>query len=633
VPQWSLIRDRFRGRSGGIMSNKSILACVLCGAFLFSGSLLSAQQAPEDPGQKALTQFSPGVLNVVVYDKDAKDKKELAKGSAIVLTKEIAAVNYHLISLGNYAVAFNFKKKEVDVLGVIAVDKAHDLALIKIDGKVEPLVPAAAPLAEGQKVLVLGANETGDIIVSGGSLRSLLDLGDGVKIADASVAVPDTFGGAPVLTEDGKLVGMMVIGERRLRFVAPIAAVSALNKAGKFTTWKAWIPEDYTSSIEMAWLAGRVYKWMDEALNAQRNLEKVTKAQPANLEAWILLADVYNRQRDYANALIAFKKIIELDPNNSAAYLGLGDIQVRMQKPLDAAQNLEKALALDPSKNEAKMFLGNAYEDAREWVKAADAYEKYLAGNPANAWTIYQRMGMCRLEAQQFDQAAAALSEALKSKPQDQSIAYKLAQAYERGGKLGEAEDTYKKLVELSPKDAPLYYQNILAMYDKSGNSAKAVDIAKKLIEIAPQNEQWPYTLGSQYIKMQKYPEAIAAFKKAIEIKPNYDWAWFQIGYCYYVQKLYAEALPNFQKNVEIVPDHFYGYTYIGMCYMQTKQFAKALDSMKKATELKPDDGQALFNLGVIYLNLKDKFSAQEMAKKLQSIDSGLAAKLRGYIK
>ena len=612
------------------MSHKSVLAFVLCGAFLFSGAMLRAGQAQEDPGQKALTQFSPGVLSVVVYD---MDKKEIAKGSAVVLTKEIAAVSYHMISLGQSAVGFNYKKKEVDILGVIAVDKTLDLALIKIDGKVEPLVPASVPLTEGLKILVIGANENGEIIVSGGVLRALLDLGNGIKVADASVAVPDPFNGGPVLTEDGKLIGMMVIGERRLRFVVPIAAVAALNKSGKLTIWKTWIPEDYMGTIEGAWLAGRIYKWMDEALNAQRNLEKVTKAQPANLEAWVLLADVYNRQRDYGNALTAFKKIIELDPNNAAAYIGLGDIQIRMQKPQEAAQNLEKALALDPSKNEAKMFLGTAYEDAREWVKAADAYEKYLAGNPANAWTIYQRLGMCRKEAGQFDQAAAAFVEALKSQPQDQSLQYKLAQSYDLGGKLNEAEAAYKKLAEMSPKDAVTYHRNIMAMYDKANNPTKAIEAAKKVVELDPQNEQYIYNVGLMYQKLQKYPEAIESYKKVLTIKPQYDLALFQAGYCYYMIKNYTEALPFFLKDVEVMPDNSYGFLYIGMCYMQLKQYAKAMDPMKKASELKPEDGTALFNLGIVYLNLKDKFSAKEVANKLQAIDANLAAKLRSYIK
>ncbi len=612
------------------MSYKSILACGLCGAFLFSGSLLLAGQAQEDPGQKVLTQFSPGVLSVVVYD---KDKKEIGKGSALVLTPEIAAVNYHLISLGINAAAFNFKKKDVDVLGVIVVDKSLDLALIKIDGKVTPLVPAAAPLAEGQKILVLGANETGDIVVSGGALRGLLDLGNGVKVAEASVAVPDQFGGAPVLTEDGKLIGMMVIGERRLRFVVPIAAVAALNKAGKITPWKARIPEDYMGTIEGAWLAGRVFKFSDDTLNAQRSLEKVVNLQPSNLEAWILLADVYNRQRDYGNAVSAFNKVIELDPNNAAAYAGLGDIQIRMQKPQEAARNLEKALSLNPAANEAKMFLGNAYEDAREWVKAADAYEKYLATNPPNAWTIYQRLGMCRLEVEQFDQAAAALSEALKAQPQDQSIAYKLAQAYERGGKLAEAEDTYLKLAAMSPKDAANYDGAVFNMYDKAGNTSKAIEAAKRMIELNPKDEKFLYNLGYTYTKAQKYTEAVEWFKKAAEAKPNWEMSWFQIGYSYYMLKEYKEAVPFFQKNVTIMPDNFYGWLYIGMCNMQIKQFAAALEPIKKATELKPDDGTALFNLGIIYLNLKDKFSAKEVANKLQAVDANLAAKLRSYIK
>ncbi len=79
------------------------------------------------------------------------------------------------------------------------------------------------------------------------------------------------------------------------------------------------------------------------------------------------------------------------------------------------------------------MFLGNAYQDAREWAKAADAYEKYLAAGPANAWTIYKSLGDCRIETNEFDKAAAAFGEALKAQPEDQNLAYRQAQAYERG--------------------------------------------------------------------------------------------------------------------------------------------------------------------------------------------------------
>ncbi len=596
-----------------------------------AGVARGAQTAAEDPVQKLTAQAGPGVLALVVYD---KDKKEIARGSAVVLAKDLAVANYHTVSAAAAVTAFNAKKKEVDVLGIVAVDKARDLVLLKIDGKVQPLVPAAEAFREGLKILALGGNESGAITASNGALRGTFDLGQGTQAADVSLSIPDGFAGGGVFTEDGKLIGVLVAPERRLKLILPIAAASALAPSAKPQPFKTWTPEDYAATAEGAWLIGRMATWLDETLTAQRNLEKVTRLQSGNLEAWVLLASVYARQRDLANSSAAYKKIIELDPQNSAAYFGLGEAQVRLQKPQDAVLNLEKALALDPSRTEALMFLGNAYQDAREWTKAADAYEKYLAtGRAQDPALIARSLGDCRMEANEFDKAAAAYGEAAKTKPDDLYLAYKQGQAYERGGKLEQAETIYKMLAEKSPKDAINYYRGIMAMYDKVNNSVKAIEAAKKVVELNPKDEQALYNLGFLHQKVQNYGEAIAAFRQAIEVKPDYDFAWFQIGYCYYVQKKYTEALKPFQKNVELVPDHFYGWMYIGMCYMQNKQYVQAMDPMKKASDLKPDDGTALFNLGIIYLNLRDKYSAQEVAKKLQGIDANLAAKLKGYIK
>ncbi len=599
-----------------------VLGLALCAGFL------TALPSQDDPALKRLEESGPGVLALVVLDKDGK---EIAKGSAVVLAKDAALTSYHVVSGAASVTAYNNKKKKVDVEGLLAVDKSLDLALIRIKGKATPLVPAAVAMAKGGKFVAIGGNESGEIVVGSGDIRELRDLGGGLSIGEASAGVPETFSGAPIFGEDGKLIGLLIILDRRLRFVVPASAFAGLS-ASALQPFKSRTAEDYLAGVEGAWLAGRLYNWADESLNAQRNLEKVVKIQPGNLAAWNMLSAVYNKQRNYANAVTAFKKVIEIDAQSVPAHLGLGEVLVRTQKPMEAAPYLEKALLLDPSKKEALMFLGNAYQDGREWAKAADAYEKYLTAQPANAWTIYKAIGDCRMETKEYDKAAAAFGAALKGQPDDQSLAYRQARALEQAGRYEEAAAGYAKLAEMSPKDAR-NYQGILAMYDKANQPDKAIAAGKKLIEINPRDPEAFYNLGFMYQKLQNYPEAIAQFRKSIEVNPANGNAWFQIGYCYYMQKNYPEADKAFQKNVEIISDSFYGYLYIGMCRMQTKQFAAAMDPIKKAVDLKPDDATALFNLGIIYLNLKDKYSAREVANKLQAIDGGLAAKLRGYIK
>jgi tetratricopeptide (TPR) repeat protein len=610
--------------------NTKTLAVLSLGFLIAFGASAFAGQAAADTA-KIVEQTGPGVLKLSILD---KDKQEVGRGTAFVVDPTTAVTSYHLICQAVGATSFNVKGKEVDVDGVLAVNKSLDLALLKIDGKVTPLpVGSFDSLAAGKKVFAVGVNEAGDFIASSGEVRAVIDLGKDVKVADTSLAVPETFSGAIVLNEAGQVVGLLNVPDSRLRFVVPASAANALTKPAKETAWKSWTGEDYKAGLEFAWLAGRLYDQLGDSYNAQKYLDKVAKAQPTNVEVWNMLARSYDKQRDYSSAVTAFRKVTELAPQNAEAFFGLGRVLVRTQKSAEAVAALEKAVALDPANTEAYLYIANAYEDSREFQKAGDAYEKYLAGNPPNAWSAYQRLGMSRINANQFEQAAAALAEAAKAQPQDQTILYNLAQAYQKSGKIDKAEETYVSLAGISPKDAPNWYSYILDMYSKASNWPKAIDAAKKIAELKPNDDQAIYNVGLIYQQLQKYPEAIEQYKKTVAIKPTNDLAWFQIGYCYYSLKNFKEAIPAMQKNVDLVPDHVFGWMYIGMSWMQMKNFDKALEPMKKAVESQPDNANALFNLGVIYLNLKDRYSAQEIAKRLQAVDANLAAKLRSYIK
>ena len=609
---------------------KRTTVILICFALLIPGTLLFGQAAA-DASAKILADTGPGLLSLVVY---GKDKAELGRGSAVALAEGIAVTSYHLVSQAVSCTGFTSKKKEVSIDGIIAVDKNLDLALIKCANKVTPLsLGSPDDLAAGKKVIAVGPNESGDFTVSEGAVRALFDVGGNMKVADSSMAVPETFSGCAVVGENGKVIGILQILEKRLRFIVPVSFAAALPKTAKVTPFKSWQPEDYLGTLEASWLMGRLYGWTGINFEAQRNLEKVVKAQPNNLEAWTLLAKGYDAQRDYQNATTAYKKVTELDPKSTAAYLGLGQIYSRTQKSADAIAALEKALALDPQAKEAYLFLGNAYEDAHDFKKAGDAYDQYLATKPENAWATYQRLGNCRVNAEQYDLAAAAFVEALKSQPKDQNINYNLAQAYQKSGKLAEAEGVYKTLAEQNPKDADRWYQYVLTMYSAAQKPDKALEAAKKISELKPKDEQAIYNVGYMYQQMGKYQEAIDTYKQCLAVKPTYDYAWFQMGVCYYSMKNYKETIPAMQKNVEIVPDNVYGWLYMGMSYMQLKDFAKALDPMKKAADIQGDNANVLFNLGVIYLNLKDRYSALEVVKKLQGVDANLAAKLKSYIK
>jgi tetratricopeptide (TPR) repeat protein len=596
--------------------------------FLVAGTFLFSQT---EDAAKLFEQNKEGVLFLYVY---GGNKELIAKGVGFGLSQDVIITSYHLVSMADEVEGVNYKGKKMKVEGIVAVDKNLDVALLKVKGKVMALpVGNSDEVQQGARIFALGANETGDLIISEGTVRTILKLSETQPIIETSLAIPEGFNGGPMLDLKGQAVGLTLILDNSGRIGMPSNSWNGLPKMGKTTPFKDWTKEDYFVTFEGAFLAGRVFSLIDDLGNAKKYLEKVVKLNPSTVEAYALLASVYSKQRDYTPAASAYNKVIELDPKRADAYFGLGDIYFRMQRWTDAIAALEKGVSFDSSRKETLFTIGNAYEELRDFAKAADAYEKYLNSKPENPWTGYLRLGSCRMELAQYDQAVAALEQALKAQPQDVNVNYRLAQAYEKAGQLKEAQATYENLVALNPGDAATYYGLIVRMYDGAGQYDNAIEAAKKVIELNPKSEIAVYNLGIMYLKLDRCDEAIVTFKQALAIRPDYDYAYYNIGLCYSKQKKWKESIDAFKNFVALAPDNADAWLNIGIGYMQLKNFDSALEPLKKCVELRPDYGVALFNLAIVYLNLKDNFSARDVYKTLVTVDPALAERLKKFLR
>ncbi len=584
-----------------------------------------------EEANKIFGQAGGGTLTIICY---GADKAEIIKGSALALAEDLVVTAYHVIAQAFDAEALNVKGKKVKIEGILGVDKAHDIALLKLKGKVQPLpIGTIDNLTEGARLFALGSNESAQIVISEGALRRVVDLGSEGKILEISLSVPEQFRGGPILDINGQLVGMFLVLERGLKIGLPIGALVSVTRTGKVAEFKTWTQENYFETIEGNTFAGRVAAALDEQMTARLHLEKAVKLNPSFLAGQLLLADIYHKQRDYSSAVTAYQKVTELDPSRADAYYGMGSVMLRQTRYKEAAEAMEKAVALNIAGMEVHFDLGTAYEELQDFAKAAVAYEKYLSLGPASTWNANLRLGICRTKLGQFDAAIAALLEAQKAQATDFKIKFSLAEAYEKAGQLENAEAVYSALAEINPAEARTYHRQSFRMYDGAGKYDKAVIPANKVIDLEPKNETNYYYLGMTYFKAQKYNESIAAFQQGLAVKPDFAPAWFQVGSAYFNQKKFKEAIGAYKKFAEYSPDAPSGWLSIGVSYMYLKDFEGALEPLKKSVELKPDNSNAQYNLAIVYINLKDNFSAKEIYNKLLTLDPGLAEKLKKYLR
>jgi len=584
--------------------------------------------------EEALKVLEKNKNSVVSFVSLGEDKEIICRGTGFVISNGIMATNYHLVSQAKNVEGINFKGKKVKIEGIVTVDKNLDIALLKIKSKALSLPFSESDEFEaGKNIFTIGGNESGEIKVIDGTIGKILEYAPNQKIIDTTLNPPNSFSGGPVFDSNGQVLGMIIFLDNVEKFVFPIRVLMGLQKGSTVTKFKKWEQEDYFSTLEGAYFAGKIYYALDNTGKSEKYLKKVIEQKPKDINIYILLASINVKQRYYSAAVTNYKKIIELDPNMDSAYFGLGIVYVKMMKWKDAIPQLEKAVQLNLNNSEAYFQIGSAYEALRDFEKAAEAYKNYVKSEPENPGTGYYNLAICQTELKQFAEAIASFQEVLKEKPNDLVINQKLAMACKNAGQYEKAAEIYTNLSEINPENTKIYLNNIIKMYDEANMPDKAIESTNRLIKLNPEDADALYNLGYMYIKLNKYSEGIEPFKRAIEIRPDFKYAYSNLGFCYSKLKKYKDFIAVYKKLVEIDPEDADGWLNIGIGYMYLKNFSSAAKPIEKAVELRPDHAISLYNLAVVYLNLHDNYSARKIHGKLKAVDPNLASKLQKLLR
>jgi tetratricopeptide (TPR) repeat protein len=127
----------------------------------------------------------------------------------------------------------------------------------------------------------------------------------------------------------------------------------------------------------------------------------------------------------------------------------------------------------------------------------------------------------------QDDQAAHAFQEAIRLSPDLPEAHLRLGMASAALDKKTEAEEEYKKAVELyrkrvqsDPKDAEGFF-NLGLAHSLLHQDEEATRAYRQATRLKPDDEESFYQLGMSETRLAHYPEAVAAFQKALELNPD----------------------------------------------------------------------------------------------------------------
>lgn len=221
------------------------LLFLLC----LAAGVVAAQLAPPRKDIPAIAKAANGaIVSIITSDKDGKP---VAQGSGFLVSNDgVILTNYHVIAEGSSAVVKLPDGAFYVVDGVLASDKARDIAVIKAHGQNFRTLPLgnSDQVQVGEDVVAIGNPLSLESTVSNGIVSGIRALEDeGEKYLQITAPISPGSSGGPLFNMAGEVIGittMYLKGGENLNFAIPI------NSAKRLLGVKASKLQDFPNETE-----------------------------------------------------------------------------------------------------------------------------------------------------------------------------------------------------------------------------------------------------------------------------------------------------------------------------------------------------------------------------------------------
>ena len=230
--------------------------------------------------------------------------------------------------------------------------------------------------------------------------------------------------------------------------------------------------------------------------------------------------------QDWATVDACANEILRQDQASAEGYFLAGLVQKAAQKPVKAAQSFEQALAMDADRYDAAVELANQYAVARRNADASallGRYEEALRNSPMYldmAGSIYVDIGLP-------EKAWPLYKKATELQPRIDLFQANLAACGVYLGKIDEARDTYRSLLQRFPSHRRNHYQ--LSRLEKATDWTHVEQMKEVLrtSEDGPDRNVFLYfAIAKELEDLEQWEESFEFYKKAgdaVTSVANYD--------------------------------------------------------------------------------------------------------------
>ena len=324
------------------------------------------------------------------------------------------------------------------------------------------------------------------------------------------------------------------------------------------------MPDDSDNYLRLA----QIYRELNQFDKAEDSLAKARQYNPGSLEILYNQAMIYESQGRFEEAIRVLSDAVSGMKSQSSVvpqrrrslailYQQLGMLYRDVQNYQAAIYTFQELAHLGEEEDRrARPLIMETYRLAKDLPKALAAGREAIAKYP-NDPSVRSTYALLLGENQQTEEAVKLLSSDLKGNAGDRETYLSLSQVYERGHRYVEAEQAARKAESYSadPHDNEIAWLLLGAIYERQKDFDKAEEEFKKVLDVNPRNAQvlnyYGYMLADRGVRLD---EALGLIQRAVLLEPHNGAYLDSLGWVYFKLNKFDEAETTLCKAVEREP-------------------------------------------------------------------------------
>ena len=336
---------------------------------------------------------------------------------------------------------------------------------------------------------------------------------------------------------------------------------------------------------------------------AQKVLEEVVKEDSTQINALMVLGNLYEVQKDTAQAVKTYKNILSLDPRNEDILNRIYQI-LRSQGNWEEIENIYKSI-LESQKNntQVRLILAETYYFQEKNDSARTVLEPVLTDDTYR-FAAFELLGRIAFDREDFKEAEKYFTSLTEETPQNRFSWLFLAIIYNRQSQFQQSLLVLERSLNIHQNDVDLLamYGSTLSQVDRDRDALPPLE---KALELNKENTATITSIAAVYDKLEMWHKSDSLYKEALDKNPRNALLLNNYSYSLAQRDLQLErALEMVDRALEVDPDNGAYLDTKGWIYFKMGKFEDAQRFIQKALDSREESAEVLEHMGDIYYQL-----------------------------